>query len=32
LKKGEILLKVVIWKSPRLCVPFLKRIFRFGKE
>ena len=30
--RGEDSVKVVIWKSPRLCVPFLKRLFRFGRE
>lgn len=25
-------MKVIIWKSPRFAVPFLKRFFRFGKN
>ncbi len=25
-------MKVVIWKSPKLCVPFFKKLFRFGRD
>jgi len=31
-EKGEVYVKVVIWKSPRLCVPLLKKLFRFGRD
>ncbi len=34
LKKGREYagMKVVVWKSPKYAVPFLKRFFRFGKK
>ncbi|MBP3917612.1 MAG: hypothetical protein J6I50_00385 [Clostridia bacterium] len=32
-ERTELLrMKVVVWKSPRMLVPFLKRFFHIGKE
>ena len=30
-KTGVQLMKVVVWKSPKYAVPFLKRFFKFKK-
>ncbi|MBQ8400572.1 MAG: hypothetical protein IJX14_01445 [Clostridia bacterium] len=30
--REDMTMKVVIWKSPRLAVPFLRRFFKFGKS